>query len=504
MADETPTAPASGNSTTGIPTGVNPTRPESPTIEIGTTGLVRYSGLVSEEFLTELKGQRGVMVFKEMRDNDAAVGAIIFAIEMIIRQLEWVVKPSDPNNPDDIDFAKFVDECIDDLDDTWPELMVEILSMLVFGWSYFEVVYKMREGEETDDPTRRSKFDDGKIGWRKIAIRAQETLVRWEFSKNGDILGLWQLAPPDYRLCFIPIGKALHFRTTRHKNNPEGRSILRNAYRAWYYKKRIENIEAIGVERDLAGFPVIKVPAKIMAANASDAEKQLLADYIKIVTNIRRDDQEGLVLPSDVYPDSGGRPLYSLELLSTNSRRNFDTGAIINRKANEIMMTVLADFIALGHEQTGTFALSKDKTDMFAVAIRGWIGMVKDTITRDGLSKLRELNGFKGNAYLEIANMEDEAISTIIDSIVKLANVGAEMFPDDDLENLLRRRLGLPPKSGEMRTVGADDAEDFSNADDEGDSDGEAGDNGRETPPPANRGGTDAGRDQRKNGPVED
>ena len=54
--------------------------------------------------------------------------------------------------------------------------------------------------------------------------------------------------------------RALHFVTKSRKNNPEGHSILRGSYRAWYFKRRIQEIEGIGLERDLAGFPVLTAP----------------------------------------------------------------------------------------------------------------------------------------------------------------------------------------------------------------------------------------------------
>lgn len=61
----------------------------------------------------------------------------------------------------------------------------------------------------------------------------------------------------------IPMSKAMLFRTESVKDNPEGRSILRNAYRSWYFKRRIQEIEAIGIERDLAGLPVIHAPERL-------------------------------------------------------------------------------------------------------------------------------------------------------------------------------------------------------------------------------------------------
>ena len=45
--------------------------------------------------------------------------------------------------------------------------------------------------------------------------------------------------------------------------------------------------------------------------------------------------------------------------------RQFDTNAIINRYDTKIAMTVLADFLMLGHNKVGSFALSSDKTGFF-------------------------------------------------------------------------------------------------------------------------------------------
>ena len=61
---------------------------------------------------------------------------------------------------------------------------------------------------------------------------------------RDSLIGMTQQPPPDYGLLTIPISKAMLFRTESAKDNPEGRSILRNAYRSWYFKRRIQEIEA--------------------------------------------------------------------------------------------------------------------------------------------------------------------------------------------------------------------------------------------------------------------
>lgn len=57
--------------------------------EYGRIGQKRWEGQFYEEFLPELSGMRGIKVFQEMKENDDTVGAILFAIKMMIRQVEW-------------------------------------------------------------------------------------------------------------------------------------------------------------------------------------------------------------------------------------------------------------------------------------------------------------------------------------------------------------------------------------------------------------------------------
>src|SRR5581483_9309062 len=85
---------------------------------------------------------------------------------------------------------------------------------------------------------------------------------KWFFDENGQVKGLTQ-QPWIGQLIDIPIDKLLLFRPSAHKNNPEGRSVLRNAYRSWFFTKRLEEQEAILIER-MNGFPVIYVPSRLM------------------------------------------------------------------------------------------------------------------------------------------------------------------------------------------------------------------------------------------------
>lgn len=412
-------------------------------MELGLSGLNRQSGNVYEEFLKELQGTRGVQVFKEMRDNDSTVGAVLFATEMLMRQVEWRVE-SASDEEEDILAAEFLESCLHDMDMTWEETISEILSMLPFGWAYHEIIYKKRQGNQGSTKLN-SKYNDNRIGWRKLPLRAQETLYEWKFDdKDGSLLGMYQQPPPDYQIRFIPIEKALLFRTKVRKGNPEGVSILRNAYRDFYFKKHIENIEGIGIERDLAGLPVALVPPEILKANASPEARATLNSIETLIKNIRRDEQEGVIFPKAM--DENGRDLYELKLLSTGGTRQFDTDKIIARKDRGIAGSVLADFVLLGHEAVGSFALSSSKTHMFSNAIGAWMDLIASVFNNVAIPRLFALNTFNVTELpkLKHGDIESMNLEELGNFVQRLSASGARIFPNAEIENFLLRQAGLP------------------------------------------------------------
>ncbi|MCI8285421.1 MAG: hypothetical protein HFE90_09215 [Firmicutes bacterium] len=411
--------------------------------EMGRIGQRRYNGIIYEEFLPELRGKRGIATYSEMADNDDVVGSILFSIEMLIRQTDWNVEPGG-DSAKDREAAEFIKSCMDDMQNTWIDTISEILSFLTYGWSYHEIVYKRRMGN-TKDNRLKSKYSDGLIGWSKLPIRAQETLYQWEYDEEDNLMGMTQMPPPHFRLFTIPKSKALLFRTKSRKDNPEGRSILRNAYRSWYFKKRIQEIEGIGIERDLAGLPVMYAPENVDIWGKDEESVKTFATLQDMVKNIRRDELEGAVLNYG----------YKLELLSSGGTRQFDTNAIINRYDTRIAMTVLADFIFLGHQQSGSWALSSDKTELFAMAIGAYLDIICETFNSQGIPQLIDINGdhFAGiTDYPKMTHgdIEDADITKVSAFIKDMTGIGV-LIPDDGLEDYIRQVGHLPDRTTDRR-----------------------------------------------------
>jgi len=434
--------------------------PKTPSM-IGSTGLRQYGGYIEEEYLRDLQGECWHRVVREMQ-TDAVIGGVLFAIEMLMRQVTvTVVAASDEKG--DKEVAAFVDTCLHDMREPWPLTLAEILSFIPWGWATLNKVYKLRQGEITGDNGERddlksSAYDDGKIGWATWSIRAQETTNRWVFDDAGGVVGFIQVAPPAYVEVPIPLSACLHFRTTSRKGNPEGLSTLRTAYDAWYYRKHIRRIEGIGVERDLAGIPVAEVPAAILSPERTAEEAAVYNAIYQIVTNLRRDEQEGVVWPGD--RDERGNKLYDLRLLSTGGTRQFDTGKIIERNSTEMAMSLLADFIFLGHQGVGSWALASSKTSLFATALGAWLDTICAVINTQAIPQLLRLNGYKVKAppkltHGDIETMDLGALGTYLEAL----SHSAALFSGESGQLLYRHLLeqaGLPAPAAQAMTDQSD------------------------------------------------
>lgn len=413
---------------------------------LGSSGLQQSSGYIHEERMPKLQGRRGTAIYKEMGDDDPIIGSALNIIDSMLRSVKWEVQ-SASTEPFDMDTAAFVSSCLDDLDTPLMDTMSEIFSMLQYGFSLHEIVYKRRCGDAPVE-SMRSKHADGMIGWRRLPSRSQDTIQRWVLADDGTILGAEQCAPPHYTPLFLPIKKCLLFRTSVHKNNPEGKSILRPAVRDWHYKKGIEAIESIGIERDVAGLPLARVPAELIRdANNGDKDAIAMVDlFTKMVTNVRRDEQEGIVLPTAF--DENGNPLFSFELLSSGGPRQININEVIQRHDNRMALALRAEFLLMGQaSSSGSYAMHADKTDMFMAAITTYLDIVANVFNLHAIPELCELNGLEMSDYPKLAHspLERVDVTKMATAISQLAMSGMRIFNGDGImENYVRQQMGWP------------------------------------------------------------
>jgi hypothetical protein len=413
------------------------------TTEMGRGGVNEIGGQVYEEWLTELQGKQGQAIYREMDDNDPTLGGIRFAINMLSRQVPWDTEPPAATEPGYVseevhaEDAAFLKSAMFGMpEQAWDDVVEEAFSMVPHGHAVLEDVLMRR--------------DDGRISWRKLAGRAQDTIERWEWDDVGNPIALVQQPPPTYEEITIPLAKCTHFRTSSRKNNPEGRSCYRNAYIPFKFKKRIQVIEGIGIERDLAGMPVAEIPEELFFDTATDEQKAILEVFKNLVTSIHRDEHEGIAMPKGY--DDKGNDKYKLSLLSSGGGRQIDVGAVITRYDWDIARTFMAKFVMLGQTAVGAKSLAETDTNLFSVALGAWLKSICETLNRQTVPRLFRVNGITDRPLPRIVSGDIEArdLKPVAEALNILAQAGMQIFPTEDgrLEAALMRMGDLPWTEG--------------------------------------------------------
>lgn len=416
---------------------------------VGGVNTTNKGSFLQDEFLPELRGRRAIRKFREMADNDPTIGAALHAMKQTLRnnRLEVIAASEDEAA---VELKDFVVSVLDDMDHSIEDFIAEVLSFLEYGWSWFEVVYKRRDGIKARNRKHKSKHNDGRIGIRKLAPRAQWTTETFIVSDEGDIHGMVQQGVLGRGRIFLPSEKSLHFRTTTVNNEPAGRSVLRNAYVPYTYLNSLQRVEAIGIERELTGMPVGRIPAEFLVPSATDDQKKLKAQMEKILRDVRFNEQGYLLLPSDPYTDADGKHSnirrLDIELIASQGSRAIDTRPVIQGYQTDIARTVLAEFLMLGTGAQGSFALSKSKTDLFLLALEGYMGTIVSTLNKQLLPRLWELNGFDFELMPKIVagDVAPHDLRELSSFLRNLNNANIDVSDQPQIVDSLMRQAGLP------------------------------------------------------------
>ena len=159
-------------------------------------------------------------------------------------------------------------------------------------------------------------------------------------------------------------------------------------------------------------------------------------DALKLVSSIRRDRNEGIVL-------SDG---WKLELLNAGGS-HMDTSGVINRYDQRITITMLSDIVMMGGDKVGSFALAKTKESLLAAALDAQLANVVDILNEIAVPRLFALNtftGLSGFPKFKVTSVITPNLTDLGNFISALSGAKMPLFPDLDLENYLRRMVNFP------------------------------------------------------------
>ena len=306
--------------------------------------------------------------------------------------------------------------------------------MYEFGFSIIEKVYEPREWAPKRQMANRRQM----VMLKKLSPRPTPTVKEIKYDDNGGPVGIVQSAvrkdgkPEDVE---IPINKLIIFANNRKGGNLEGKSILRSAYRHWYFKDNLYNIDGIQKERHGMGFPVVELPP-----GYNDADKD--AAY-ELVRNIRTNERGGAVLPPGFilrFADLPGQPV---DVLKSIEHHN-----------GMIMLNTMTQFLLLGLEGSGGGrATSGSHQDMFTKSLRHVANLICDTINLYCIPQLVSFN-FQSDKFprLQVRNIgETKDLQQWASAVANLMARNA-VTPDIDTEQWVRSVLDAPLKRGGKQT----------------------------------------------------
>lgn len=409
--------------------------------ELGKTGL-RYSNktLYDEEIQSVLRFPYCFKEYSKMK-TDAIVSGSLLLIRQFIRKATAEIQPKGgvDATPEAKRKAELVREALFmNMDRSFDQVVSDIISFVENGFSFHEPTYRIRKGI---------------ITWKDFPTRHATTIKGFEFDNSGNVKTVIQWRPNtvSYNATIIggkdieiPYNRLLHFRTDSEKNNPLGKSILKNAYRSWYFKQILEEQEAIGFERNLGGLPSLGVPLEYMMADPiEDPEKYAQKVALEnLLSRIRNNEQAGIMLPSDVDPETNAK-LFTFELLQSTGSAAGEAGKVIERLDYRIAQSMLTDFIMIGSGSTGSFALSDNKVNTFSQSLEAYLEVIAEQFNRKAIPELYRLNKWDEEdlCRLTFKPISAATITEVGEFLEKTKNF---ITPDATLENAIRNIAGLP------------------------------------------------------------
>jgi len=396
--------------------------------EYGTSGVPQFAGRLEERYLASLRGPTGIQKMAEILRKEPAAYTAHSLVLLTAAQATWrAVPPTD--RPEDREAAEFLEQCLQDMSQSFSRAVRFALSALAFGFADLEIVWKRRQGRNPGRGKPESAFDDGLIGIRKLAPRRQETIERWEFDDAGGPEVMIQRHPTTYQEIRIPIEKLLHFIGGDDRGSWEGLGWLEPAYKLYHMIENYEIMEGIGWQRSFVGLPVFEY-----VSSPDDATKNDVQELGK-----------GLVANEKQYVTYPG-PVVNFRLETVTNSNAGELRQRINQLRWEIMTLVFATFVRLGSTTSGSRALSQPLIDLFRDGVNAALDDIADVFNRHLVPRLFKLNAGEFVGITAYPVIEHSSVSRLPLEVVSWID-GIQQFletaePTDAM--WLRDMLGMP------------------------------------------------------------
>lgn len=425
----------------------------SPRLKFGETGYVglkEFDGVILEEARRDLRFPRANKTYQEMAE-DATIASALSLFEMMISRVDWKVIPPKDATEEELKQAKFLEQCMDDMEHSWFSFIKEVSSMFTYGYCVNEKVLRRRYRD------KGSKYNDGLVGIKKLPVRSQTTILEWKFDEAGrnltHVVQDTNLLLDGFRLAnsfggeiHIPRNKFLLFRTDVTRDNPQGKSPLSKVYKAWRYRKQIEESEAVGITRGLGGIPRFDIPVDYLKGDANADQLATVEAFRNIGRNLQNNEQACIIMPK--FYDDQNNSLFDFELIGPPNASQYDTDKAIVRWDNKILQTLFADILQMGNSKGGSFNLADNKSSLVQMAVESRLKEIQDPLNSDLVRTLYEQNGWALDrmAKFEFDQVKEDDLDVLSKFLQRAASVGLIEITPENI-NQVADWVGLPSRS---------------------------------------------------------
>lgn len=415
----------------------------SPFSSIGAPGTAIFGGYIVEaEKDPRLTGRQKFTTYANMLANTSIVAAGVRFFLNLVAKSTWKVQPADESEQAE-EIAETIDDIMQDMTTPWHRVVRRAAMFRFYGFSIQEWTAKRRE--------------DGVVGFKDIEARPQLTVERWDTDQSGTVLGVVQRSPQTQAELYLPRGKLVYLVDDSLNDSPEGLGLFRHLVKRSVILDRYELLESWGFERDLRGVPVGRGPlaemAKMVQAGTLTQSQvnELRAPIELFLRNALRGKDTALFLDSATYRATGEQqtpsnvPQWAVELLQGGTTSQAEMAKAIERLNREMARVLGVEHLLLGSDSTGSFALSKDKTQSFGLIVSSTLQEIKETLESDFIGPLFDLNGWdpKLKPTLKYEQIQYRDIEQVTTALKDMAGAGAPLMPDDPAINEVRDLLGL-------------------------------------------------------------
>jgi hypothetical protein len=371
----------------------------------------------------------------------------------LVSAARWKVEPAKDSGAKGEELAERVDKMLNGMDTSWHRIVRKAAMYRFYGFAVLEWI--MRRSPE-----------DGVIELANVENRPPVTITRWDTDASGAVLGALQTSPQTNIEVNIPREKIVYLVDDSLSDSPEGLGLLRHVVEACRRLRTYERLEGFGYEGNLKGIPLLRAPLRelLKEVEAGTLKKEdmeaLLAPFKALMSNHVKNPTLAMLIDSEVYTtkDASGAPSnvpqWGMELLDGGDYSLEEVARAIERVTMEIARVLGVEHLLLGSTTSGTgsYALSKDKSNNFGLIVDSTLKELREQFEKDLLGPLWKLNGW--DEKLKPTLVTDTNVTRDVEQlsavIRDLSAAGVVLDREDDAVAELFALLGLPRLKGQI------------------------------------------------------